>query len=107
MKAPGRRVSLAGTVSQIEVVTRAVAAEAQRLRSVRRDLDGANGWMAGTADAAADTPAAGACQAMVERWSGAIVSFGQASDGLSAAVAAAAECYAQADALSMPVIGSP
>jgi hypothetical protein len=91
-----------GPMAQIKVVTEQVAAAAAKIARVPDTLTGGGGMVGMSAGAAADTPAAGAYDAMVHAWSNAAGAYGEAAAGLSRAVAAAAECYREADRLPDP-----
>jgi hypothetical protein len=89
-------------VSQIKVVTEQVGQAAANIARVPEALTGGGAMVSMSAGAAADTPAAGAYDAMVQAWSSAAGAYGEAAGALSRAVAAAAECYQAADRLPGP-----
>ncbi len=87
---------------EIRAVTESISGEAARLGAMRGELGGSVGWLASSADAAADTPAAGAFAEMTNDWIRVLGQFAGAADDLAAAVEAAAWCYAVVDQVSVP-----
>jgi hypothetical protein len=89
-------------MADISAVTEAMAAEAGRLSALGPFMYAAAGAVRTTADAAADTEAAGACSDLANAVAGAVAAYGALEDRLANAVALAAECYALTDQAAMP-----
>jgi hypothetical protein len=89
-------------MADIRAVTEAMATEAQRLSTLGPFMHAAAGAVQTTADAAAETTAAGACSELVNAVAGAVAAYGMLEDRLANAVALAAECYALTDQTAMP-----
>lgn len=89
-------------MGRIQAVTEAIAGEALRLDGLASQLQQVSGLVGATGDAAAETDAAGACEAFAQAVSSALGGFAAAEASLATAVAMAAECYALADELSIP-----
>lgn len=89
-------------MASIQAVTEAIAGEALRLDGLASQLQQVGGLVGTTADAAAETEAAGACQDFAHAVTAALGGFAAAEGSLATAVALAAECYALADELSIP-----
>jgi hypothetical protein len=89
-------------MGRIHAVTEAIAGEAVRLDGLASQLAQVHGLVGATGDAAAQTEAAGACEAFAHAVAGALAGFADAEASLATAVAMAAECYALADELAMP-----
>jgi hypothetical protein len=87
----------------LQVATEQVNAAAGTVSSVSEQISAMAGLLAMAADAAADTPAAGACRAAAAAWMGTLPQYGDAVSSLAQALTAAAECYRLADRL--PVAG--
>jgi hypothetical protein len=90
-------VSVAGQT--IEVVTQQVDAAAARVSRVPGEVTGGLGALQGAADAAADTPAAAACEHAANQVAAMLPKLSSAAADMSRALAAAAECYRAADRL--------
>jgi len=86
----------------IKAVTEAMSVEAGRLSALGPFMYAAAGAVRTTADAAADTDAAGACANLAGAMAGAVAAFGELEDRMANAVAQAAECYAMTDTTVIP-----
>jgi hypothetical protein len=89
-------------MTDIKAVTEAMTVEAGRLSALGPFMHAAAGAVRTTADAAADTDAAGACAHLANAVAGAVAGFGDIEDRMANAVAQAAECYAMTDATVIP-----
>jgi hypothetical protein len=85
-------------MSEFSVVSDAVAAAGTRLGSISTGIDEIHGRLGGQSGAAAGTPADGAIEAMLARWSAVLPQFGRAGDSLSGAVSEAVHSYLGTDA---------
>lgn len=90
-------MSVAG--QSIEVVTHQVEGAAARVARVPGEVTGGLGALQSAGDAAADTPAAGACEHMASQVATMLPKLSSAAADLSKALNAAAECYRAADRL--------
>ena len=79
------------------MVTEQLVAQAGRLQGIDGEFDAAAALLGVGADAAADTPAAGALSHATSLWVGLLRQYGVATNALSGAIAMAAQCYAVTD----------
>jgi hypothetical protein len=84
--------------AHLVVSTEQVSGAAGRLGAVPDDLTGAAAWFPQTAGGADDTDAAEACAELARQWQYALERMADSGRELAAAVNAAAECYAVAEA---------
>jgi hypothetical protein len=83
----------------LQVATEQVSSAAGTVGNVSQQISAMAGLLGMAADAAADTPAAGACQAAATAWMGVLPQYGASVSSLAQALSAAAECYRLADRL--------
>lgn len=84
-------------MSSFNVVPVAIADTAMRIATIPGGVEEAHGRLGGLGAAAAGTPAAGALDDLLGRWSAALPRFGLSAQSLAVAVAAAGHAYSSAD----------
>jgi hypothetical protein len=85
-------------MSELSVVTAAVADAGVRLAAVSPGIDEVHGRICGCSGAAAGTHAEGAVEALLSHWATVLPHFGLAGDRLANAVSVAAQGYELSDA---------
>lgn len=86
-------------MSQISVATQSVRRSATGMRRVSGTLDTSASQVGCASGAAADTPAAGAYNALFHAMSSVVPAYGATADALAVALDLAAQCYEAADVL--------